>query len=97
MTFVYFARLLFAGLDKALFTIASNYVQSQNQRRPGGLNQRATWWNKKGKMPTDPSQWKYCELCKMTCPGLQVKTYQHYFSCHCYSFELDLIPNADKN
>ena len=35
--------------------------------------QRANmWWNKKGKMPTDPSQWKYCELCKMTCPGPQV-------------------------
>ena len=87
-------HLCIAGLDKALFNIASNYVQNQTQqRRPGGGgaaaaagatgagsvggavsgNQRANWWwNKKGKMPTDPSQWKYCELCKMTCPGPQV-------------------------
>jgi len=72
--------LLSTGLDKALYAIAANYCQaqanqSQSQQQPGrsgNATARALWWNKKGKMPVDPSQWKYCELCKMTCPGDQV-------------------------
>ena len=72
------------GLDKALYAIAANYCQSQSGHQTGrgggggggggGSNATARnlWWNKKGKMPVDPSQWKYCELCKMTCPGDQV-------------------------
>lgn len=70
-----------AGLDKALYAIAANYCQSQaNTAQTGSTRMghshvaRTLWWNKKGKMPVDPSQWKYCELCKMTCPGDQVAT-----------------------
>lgn len=62
----------FLGLDAAVYSAATNYLIQKQRGGPAGSN----WFkNNKGggaRGPPDPSQWKYCELCKCTCAGLQV-------------------------
>lgn len=60
----------FLGLDAAVYSAATNYLIQKQRGGPAGGN----WFknNRGARGPPDPSQWKYCELCKCTCAGLQV-------------------------
>lgn len=62
----------FLGLDAAVYSAATNYLIQKQRGGSGGGG--GNWFKnyKGGRGPPDPSQWKYCELCKCTCAGLQV-------------------------
>ena len=67
-----------AGLDEAVYSAAKNYLM---EKQGGGGGGNTSWKERfrSGKgPPIDPSQWKYCELCKCTCAGELVNIFPVY-------------------
>ena len=95
---------LVAGLDAAVYSAAKNYLM---EKQGGGGGSNTSWKERfrSGKgPPIDPSQWKYCELCKCTCAGELVNNSPCLFLClllftlslPAYHYRLEKLTQRDK-